>query len=137
MGTLVAQHNTPDPVIKSCVTAERVRYRALAVCPTLCWLVTCRKQKARQLDRVLSPVILLGFLFAFVKVTGLMNSSTSRLRQRRPSLICPRLNNQEVSVNLLHRLYTTSGRSWKELEVTVNNVYLWLSKCCSGNTTST
>lgn len=120
VGTLVAQHNTPDPVIKSCVTAERVRYRALAVCPTLCWRVTCRKQKARQLDRVLSPVILLGFLFAFVKVAGLMNSSTSRLRQRRPSLICPRLNNQEVSVNLLHRLYTTR----KELEVNVNNVYL-------------
>lgn len=36
VGTLVAvaQQNTPDPVIKSCVIAERVRYRALAFCPT-------------------------------------------------------------------------------------------------------
>lgn len=112
VGTLVAvaQQNTPDPVIKSCVIAERVRYRALAVCPASTELaVTCRKQKARQLDRV----ILLGFLFAFVKVTGLMNSST--WLTRRPSLIRRRLNNQDVSAYLLHQeLYSTSSWSWNK-----------------------
>lgn len=73
VGTLVAvaQQNTPDPVIKSCVIAERVRY-TVERWPSAQQAQSCRKQKARQLDRV----ILLGFLFAFVKVTGLMNSST-------------------------------------------------------------
>lgn len=122
----VAQQNTPDPVIKSCVITERVRYRALAVCPASTELaVTCRKQKARQLDRV----ILLGFLFAFVKVTGLMNSSTWLTSA---SLIRLRLNNQDVSAYLLHQeLYSTSSWSWDKFEI--NNVYLQLFE----NTTST
>lgn len=91
VGTLVAvaQQNTPDPVIKSCVIAKRERY-TVERWPSAQQARTCRKQKARQLDRV----ILLGFLFAFVKVTRLMNSST--WLTRRPSLIRCRLNNQDV-----------------------------------------